>query len=144
MDYWSPITAIGTVILVMLTIVMMRRRNRSSPKKKQLDAQYSHISARLFFLPPFFYFPLSRLRNLNHIPRDKIIINWNTKKAFYVGTYALGLLRSDKADWFSERKPFLRWIGLDEWCQKEKLTLVHREASPEDVIEGTFQVGFGN
>ncbi len=104
-----------------------------------LDPRFNHVEARLFFPSSYFVGKVSqrlgKTRDLKHVPKVKLIINWRTKKAYWMGDYAQRLLIPiQKIQWASERKPFL-FSRLHKWCKEHDLTYVPRLATEADLFE---------
>lgn len=162
-EFWSDVLLIalgsffassgGLVLLVIrrvffkqeieMGVVLSREAKTQRPfvGRDEPDPRLVRVEARLFYPWTYSLGKISRLfgktKDLNHVPRIKLVINWNTKKAYWMGDYAQRLLTPVQTiQWASEQKRFL-FSRLDKWCEKQGLTYVPRLATEADLLEGT-------
>jgi hypothetical protein len=113
---------------------------KSAPFKEiALDSSLKHVQAHLFwpFYYPFLYF-VSRSarykRDLNNYTRNKLLVNYTTNNAYYLGEYARNLLTPIQR---IKYVPEVKWfhVNMEEWCRKRELKLVQKSATSADLIE---------
>lgn len=116
------------------------RTRREYHRSTQLNPKLSHIEMRGFY-PIYYFIPfLSKLagkhRDLYRPPRHKLIINWDTKNAYWVGDYGMSLIiPTVRIQWVSERES-IPFAHLDEWCKRYGLTYNPRSATEADLRSG--------
>ena len=129
--YVVPVVVVSMFFFIVLGL-LSARKPAPKPKTMNLDPNLTHVGAHLFFPWQYWRAPLRwyfkrDLKHLNGI--RKTIVNWDSKKAFYIGDYAQELLVNGKIQWLSERPP------LEKWVESQKLTLISREALESDLFK---------
>lgn len=89
LGWWIPF--VSTVILIIfLTIWIIRRSNT-----KVYEPNFDHIEYWFFYSKKFKH-ELGERDPKKHVPRQKLVLIKDLKKAYYVGKYALNLVLSDE------------------------------------------------
>jgi hypothetical protein len=128
----AVLTAIGLLAWAIQNAVTEAKQQKKM--KSRLHEDLLHVTVRIFFPWPYWYIPTSLYfrRDLGHqYGMKKLLVNWKTRKAFFVGDYAQGLLIENRIQWHSEKA-----CDLHDWAQSQGLTLIEHEATEEDVYEG--------
>jgi hypothetical protein len=127
---------IGTPILVVIAIVYTYRKFSMKP---QPEATYGHLEAWFFYNKKFIWEKGERDPN-KHIPRQKIVLIKDTKKAHTIGDYVLKLVSDKKISWFTDDEQ----NNLDEWCVKKGFTPPTEEGTEERLMEPYFYAEITN
>lgn len=143
-DLVTGIVASGIVVLIGSGIAILYRSSKQKqsavptvfikdPSLRGVD--FTKVGAHLFYPWYYWYLPFSLLfkRDLNHIPRKKLVVNHKTNppKAYWMCEYALNAIKAKRISWVSEKKQ-----DLAQWCKDNRYDYVKRCAEEADLTEG--------
>jgi hypothetical protein len=95
----------------------------------------SFVEARLFFPSNI----KRSERDLNHIPHKKLVLVKDSRKAYYVGEYALNLIKMRKIEWFAEDEQ-----DLNDWCKTNGYTQIPENGDKDKLLERFFEAEIVN
>jgi hypothetical protein len=111
-----------------------------TPSKKADKPNFDHVEAWFFYSKKFKH-SLGERDPKKHVPRQKLVLVKDLKKAYYVGEYALNLVLAGKIrSWFSDDKQ----DNLDEWCRAKGCKLIPEEATEDKLLEPYFHAEIKN
>jgi hypothetical protein len=133
---------IGLLVIVLSLFLFVQSAwtffGRKPFKGMKLDSKLDQLEARLFF--PWYYFvplfsrSLGFSKDLNHIPRVKLLIDKKRQLAFHMLDWAQGLLTpTQRIQWQSERKS-LFGFDLKSWAESRGYKYVPQGVSESDII----------
>jgi hypothetical protein len=126
-----PILSLTFLVLIIIGILLIAISFlRKSPSEKKRGPNFDHVEAR-------FFFPLKTKRSerdLNHSPHKKIVMVKDSRKAYFVGEYAMNLIKKKKIEWFSEDEQ-----DLGEWCERNGYTLIPEDGTEDKLLEPFFE-----
>ncbi len=142
---WSFPSITITIISILIGIgLLLYDRSRCSKLvskseclegiERKLDPKFDHVWAILFY-PTCTSWHKKERTPYKWMPRNKAIMNRNTKKAYPMLEYAQGILCQGKIQWqtddWENKKAYERWI-IDHGY-----TLMKEPATEADLLEGT-------
>lgn len=98
-------------------------------KSRRLDPRFDHIGAWLFYPPEISYEKGERDPRKNN-PRNKLVCNTKTRKAYYVDNIVWKMIYNGKIRWHSEDEQ-----DLQKWCDENDYELVKEDARVADLLD---------
>jgi hypothetical protein len=125
------ILAIIGIILICIALL----RKPFSHIQKTAKPKFDHIEA-WFFYPKRYRWDRHERDPNKIVPRQKLALVKDLKKAYIIGDYALNLVKTGKIkSWFSEDEQ----DNLDDWCNKKGYIPTHDEATEDKLLEPFFE-----
>jgi hypothetical protein len=137
-----PITIPQLLFLILgivgsILIAVSLRKKSSTVKPTEPD--FNHVEA-WFFYPRRYSWDRGERDPKKFVPRQKLVLVKDLKKAYYIGDYALNLVLTGKIkSWFSEDEQ-----DLDKWCPDKGYNLTHEEGTEEKLLEPYFEAEIEN
>ena len=124
---------VGLILAMILVGAGLIYKGRKSKPKTSNKPNFNHVEAHLFYPKKY---SLEKRDPNKHVPRQKLVLVKDLKKAYEMGDYALKLVTTGKIkSWFPEDEQ----NDLDEWCKKNGYDLLHEEATEEKLLEPYFE-----
>jgi hypothetical protein len=132
-------TIAGILVLIIawvLGIYFVYTWKKSSGKNAKPN--FDHVEARLFY-PKKYSWEKGERDPKKNVPRLKLVLVKDLKKAYYVGDYALKLIQNGKIRPFSEDEQ-----DLAEWCRKHGYVLIPEDGTEDKLLEPYFEAEIKN
>lgn len=129
-EFWSELAA-GLMLLAIAILYwgFKPEINDLIRSKKPFDPRFDHVEAWLFYDPEISYEKGERHPKKND-PRNKLVCNTITKKAYYVDSFVWRMICDGRIRWHSEDDQ-----DLKRWCRKMGYELVKKDARESHLLD---------
>jgi hypothetical protein len=126
-------TALMIISIVMITVIWLKK-----PSSKKSEPNFDEFLEAYFFYPKKYSRERGERDPKKIVPRKKLVLIKDSRKAYYVGEYALNLVLTDKlTNWFTEDET--KELDLDSWCTQKGYTLIPENGDENKLLEPYFE-----
>jgi hypothetical protein len=120
-------------VMIISGVALIYKGWKPSSKNETNKPNFDHIQA-WFFYPKKYSWGKGERDPKKHVPRQKVVLVTDSKKAYFMGKYAIDLVLNEKVRWFSDDKQ----ENLGEWCKNKGYELMHEIGTEDLLLEAYF------